>query len=81
MLALANHYQSGHRVSFDSVKIIHSEQNLKKRLITEALLICDNLTISGNTPSFNLQSFNKISKLGTFNKFIKTVLKYRFNIL
>ena len=34
--ALANHYQSGHSASFDSAKIIHSEQNLKKRLIAEA---------------------------------------------
>ena len=55
--ALANHYQYGQSVSFDSAKIIHSEQNLKKRLIAEALLIRDNSIFSGNTPSFNLQIF------------------------
>ena len=44
--ALANHYQSGHNVSFDSANIIHSEQNITKRLIAEALLIRNNPTLT-----------------------------------
>ena len=50
-------YVTVSNVSFDSAKIIHSEQNLTKRPIAEALLIRNNLTFNGNTPSFNLKNF------------------------
>ena len=55
--ALANHYQSGHNVYFGNAKLIHSERDITKRLIGEALLIRNNLTFNGNTTSFNLQIF------------------------
>ena len=54
---MANHYQSGHYVLFDSVKIIHSEQNLTKQLIAEDLLLRNNSTFNGNTLLFNLHIF------------------------
>ena len=69
--ALANHYQSGHSVSFDSAKIIHSEQNLKKRIIAEALIIRDKSIFSGNTPSFNVQIFGYKSKLENLLSILK----------
>jgi len=37
--AIADHTQSGHSVCFENAKIIHSEHNLQKRLIADALLI------------------------------------------
>ena len=46
--ALTNHFHSGHSISFNKAKIVHSECNVRKRLITEAILLRINNTFLDN---------------------------------
>ena len=55
--ALTSHSHLGHDLQFEDCHIIHSESNLQKRLIAEALLIKRYNTFLENTPSTELQIF------------------------